>query len=405
MRLSRRQFVAATASSWLCAGLPRAHARTAPKGPRYFVTFFLRGGMDAVYTLDPKTRADVEANIDVPYGANEIVDASGMPFGPHFKRMAKWAPKMAIVKGVQVKTANHESGAYQMLRMRTSVTTSMPSLFDIIGQERDTQPLASVTLGDLSSFEHSPGAVIVPTGRGNTSLDAIDGLSDEDIAILARVYAGHLERFPKWQASPEANRTREHVAQAAAFFERMKTTPHFDNGKGAGLAEDMQRTLWFLENDLARGVCVKIFLDWDSHYRNADKQVQATGSFTAALDKFLEDLHSRKNAYGNLADQTVVVVGSELGRFPVINGNLGKDHFPESSYVFMGPNINVGHSFVPTGKRMEGLPVSAKTGKAGEAGAEHVVLDDLGTTMLHMAGMNPSLYGYRGRKLDFLVRA
>jgi hypothetical protein len=408
--LTRRQFVAATAGAWLCAGLPRAHARGALKGPRYFVTFFLRGGIDAVYTLDPKSKGDVEKNIDVPYNANEIVDAGTMTFGPHFAKLTKWAPKMAVVRGVQVKTANHETGAFQMVRMRTQVTTSMPSLYDIIGQERDeNQALASVTLGDLSSFEHSPGAVIAPTGRGNTSLDAIDEMSDEDVAILARVYKGHLERFPKWQTSPEATRTREHVSQAAAFFERMKTTPRFNSGRkgkgGASLAEDMQRTLWFLENDLTRGVCLKIFSDWDSHYRNADKQLQSTGPFVAALDQFLTELHTRKNKHGVLADQTVVIIGSELGRFPIINGNLGKDHFPEAPYIFMGPGINVGNAFVPTGKKMEGLAVSAKTGKPGEPGAEHIVLDDLGTTMLHMAGMNPSVYGYRGRRLDFLVRA
>lgn len=419
MLLSRRRFVAATASSWLCAGLPRSFAQSTPgkqRGPRYFVTFFLRGGIDPVYTVDPKTRGEVADKVDVPYGANDIVDGGAMGFGPHFQKLQKWAPKMAVLRGVQVKTANHETGAFQTLRMRTGVTTGMPSLYDVIGQSRDSQPLASVTLGDLTSFEHSPGALAAPTGvggNGTTSLDAVDALSDEEVDLLARVYQGHLARFPKWQQSPEATRTREHVAQAGAFFQRMKTTARFkaadwDAKKGSRavrVAEDLQRTLWFLENDLTRGVAVRVVFDWDSHYRNADKQAQSTGDFTPVLARFLEELHTRKNAHGVLADQTALVIGSELGRFPIINGNLGKDHFPEAPYMFFGPSFNVGQAFVPTGKMMEGLPVSAETGKAGDTGAQHVVLDDVGTTLMHIAGLNPTTYGYRGRRLRFLERA
>jgi uncharacterized protein (DUF1501 family) len=413
---TRRRFVAATAASWILAGLPRARgeAKKAPtKAPRYFVTFFLRGGMDAVYTFDPKTRADVEAKVDVPYAANDILDAGPLQFGPHFKPLTKWAKDMSVVRGIQVKTANHETGSFQMIRMRTRVSTNMPSLYDVLGQSRDTQPLGSVMLGEISSFEHSPGALAAPTGAsdGKTSLDVLDELSDDDVAVLADVYARHLKRFPAWQQSPETERTREYVAQTAAFFERMKTTKRFKpeewndkKGKAGRATEDMQRTLWFLENDLARGVAVKVFFDWDSHYRNADKQTTANTDFTQILDRFLMELHTRKNQYGVLADQTVVVVGSELGRFPIINGNLGKDHFPETGLLFFGPGIQKGKSFSPTGKMMEGQKVSLDTGMP-DANGTNLVLDDVGATMFHIAGLNPEPYGYVGRRLRFLEQA
>lgn len=415
MSLTRRQFVAASAATWLCAGLPRAHAKmSSGVAPRYFVTLFLRGGIDAVYTTDPKRKGEVEDRVDVPYEGNAIVDAGNIQFGPHFKPLAKWAPKMAVVRGVQVKTANHESGAFQMVRMRTRVTTSMPSLYDVIGQSRDGQPLGSVLLGEVSTFEHSPGALAAPTGTegGKTALDMLDGLAEEDIAVLASVYKQHLQRVPRWQVSSEAERTREYLSQLAAFFERMKTVERFkpdewnkSEGKTKRYGEDLQRTLWFLENDLARGVCVKLFFDWDSHYRNADKQESSNASFTKILDKFLKALHERKNEHGTLAEQTLVVIASEMGRFPVINGNLGKDHWPETSMMFVGPSVQQGTSWVPTGKFMEGLPVSLTTGKPGDAGADHLVLDDVGATLVHMAGMNPALYGYNGRRMKFLERS
>ncbi len=400
---SRRSLLAAGAATFLCAGFPRVRAQNPSSklaGPRYLVTIFLRGGIDAVYTTDPKTRAEVEPRVDVPYGANEIVDAGGMLFGPHFKPLVKWAPKMAVVRGVQVRTANHETGAFQIVRMRTGVVPTMPSLHDIIGQTRDGQALSSVMLGDISSFEHTPGELAAPTGRSDsTSLDVIDEMSDEEIAILARSYAQHAKSASKWRGSMEVERTREHVLQTAAFFEKLKTITRFKGGRG----QDLQRALWFIENDLARGVCVKIVHDWDSHYRNVDKQIGATRSFLTMLERFLDDLHSKKNEHGTLADNTLVVIGSELGRFPVINGNLGKDHWPEAPYILMGPGLNTGKAFGQTGKFMEGGKVSFATG-ANDAAGDHLILDDLGTTLVQMAGLNPSVYGYNGRRMRFLER-
>ncbi len=415
--LSRRQALAAGVSSLLLAGLPRARAQGAATqaGPRYFVTLFLRGGIDAIYTTDPKTRADVEARVDVPYGANAIASAGNVALGPHFAPLTKWAPQMSVLRAVQVKTANHESGAYQVLRMRTDVTPHMPSIYDVIGMTRDSQPLGSVLLGDLAASNHSPGALEASTGNKNPSpLEAIDGLDDEDLALLAKAYRGHEKDISSWVVSPEATRTREYVGQAASFFEQVGRVPRFrgddtwtrsKKGKPAQAAEDLQRTLWLLENDLARGVCVKIFFDWDSHFRNADKQTQANADFVSLLDQFLSGLAAKKNAHGSLASQTAVVVTSELGRFPIINGDLGKDHWPEAPMMFFGPHFAGGKTWVPTGKMMEGLPVSPTTGAPGKAGAVNLLLDDVGTTLVHMAGMNPTLFGYNGKRLRFLERA
>ena len=407
--LARRSLLQLGAASWLLAGVPGARAAKT-SGPRYFLTIYCRGGIDGVYTMDPKTRGDVDADIDVPYAINDIVDAGPFALGPHFAGLKKWAPEMAVVRGVRVQTANHESGSFQMLRMRTGVTPSMPSLFDVIGQHRDGQPLSTVSLGKLASFEHTPGALEAPTGESNnTSLDAVDKLSDEDIALLAASYKKHLARMPSSSSSSgTALRTREHVQQVQAFFERLQHIPRFQStswGREKTGAEDLQRALWFFEHDLTRSVFVKFQYDWDSHYRNADKQQGANQTLVFLLDKLLAELHTRKNAFGTLASQTVVLVGSELGRFPVINGNLGKDHFPESQYMLFGPGINVGRSFGPTGKRMEGIRVSTKTGQPADVGADHLVLDDVGATMLHMAGIQPELYGYLGKRLSFLERA
>jgi len=283
----------------------------------------------------------------------------------------------------------------------------MPSILDIIGQHRE-QPLASVTIGKTSSAESTAGTLGGPTQDSQrTVLDKADQLSADDARMLSEVYTSHLKRIPKWHSSEDAEHTRDHLQQSAAFFERLTEVPGFDpeewskRSQRQAVARDFQRTLWLLENDLTRGVYLKLFLDWDSHYFNAQKQTGANRSFTFVFNRFLTELHRRSNAFGTLAEQTCLVLGSELGRFPIINSNLGKDHFPEAPYIFMGPGIQGGRSFGQTGRMMEGGKVSLKTGQPDSAGS-YLVLDDVGTTLLHMAGLNPRVYGYRGQRLRFI---
>ncbi len=407
---TRRDLLKAGAASSVLAALPGAGlaASRPASGPRYVVIVFLRGGMDTVYTMDPKTRAQVAPGVDVPYEPTDIIDAGAYPLGPHFKQLSKWAPKMSLVRGIQVRTANHESGALQVLRLKTAVSRRMPGILDIIGQRRHGQPLASVSIGRLSSLEHSPSGFATPTFESkNTILDTIDGLGRDDFDAVAKAYRAHLARVEKWAPSGERVHTLDHLDQVTKLFTKLPEVSRFEpekwseRGGRQALARDLQRTLWLIENDLTRGVYLKIFLDWDSHFRNASKQTGATKDFTFVFNKFLEQLHTRSNAHGNLADNTLLVAGSELGRFPMLNGNLGKDHFPEAGYLAMGAGIKQGHAFGPTGRMMEGGQVSLTTGMP-EAGGTHLVLDDLGTTLLHLTGYDPTVYGYRGRRMRFL---
>jgi hypothetical protein len=81
---------------------------------------------------------------------------------------------------------------------------------------------------------------------------------------------------------------------------------------------------------------------------------------------------------------------------------LGKDHLPQTSFVFAGPGIRGGKTFGKTGRRMEGLPIAYKTGDPAAAGRVPF-LDDVGATLLHLAGIDPERYGYSGKVCEFLL--
>ena len=124
--------------------------------------------------------------------------------------------------------------------------------------------------------------------------------------------------------------------------------------------------------------------------------------FAKLFDEYLANLHARKNAHGLLAQQTLTVVGSELGRFPHQNDMLGKDHLPQTSLVLAGPGLRAGKSFGATGRRMEGLSIAYDTGDRADAGRVPL-LDDVGATLLHLAGLDPERYGYSGQVCRFLL--
>lgn len=396
--------------SYLVARSPgRPRVSQPASRPRYLVQIFLRGGIDAIYTFDPKTRTEVAPGVDVPYSPNSIVDAGPHQFGPHFKQLARWGDRLTIVRGVQVSTANHESGALQMLRMKTGVSRNMPSLLDVAGTARQGQPLAGITLGRTSSLEHSPSGVVAPTTRSNDNIvERLDRLSSSDFDTLAKAYRAHVESVKAWPASHQRKHSLQHLSDVANLFARLADVPKFrkrttsgQGGDPAKIAEDLERTLWLLEHDLTSGVYLKVFLDWDSHFHNARKQRQASGLFVPMLDQFFESLATRSNEHGLLSDNTLVVIGSELGRFPRLNGNRGKDHFPETGLLFFGAGVVAGQAFGPTSSLLEGRKLNLATG-APDAAGSHLTLNDVGATLLHIMGVEPSRHGYRGRILRFL---
>ncbi len=379
---------------------PGSPERGRPGGPRYFVSIFLSGGIDPVYTTDPKIRAEVEPWVDVPYGPEAIVEAGDVRLGPHFAPLAPLAPHLAILNGIALRTANHTTGSEQFLRMKTGTRPAMPSLLQLLGQHRDGQALGCVDWlfgGPQFSrlFDATPAA---------------------DLQLLARQLRAQARRLLQGSAPAEARVTAGSLEESAELFERVAVLgpPRYqqwtEEPAWAPLAVSLQRTLWMIENDLARGVELDvggIDQPWDTHTFNADRQASASAK-VALIARFLGELSRRTNRRGSLAAQTLVVMGSEIGRFPALNGQHGKDHFPEAPCVLFGAGVNAGGGkgavYGRTGKKMEAARVALATGRDTAVNGHEVLLDDLGATLLYLGGVSdPSVYGYDGRVLEFLV--
>jgi uncharacterized protein (DUF1501 family) len=167
----------------------------------------------------------------------------------------------------------------------------------------------------------------------------------------------------------------------------------------------MQRVVWALEHDLASSALVYFgFNSFDSHWENLKRQKNVNGVFSHAFDRFLEELRIRRNAHGSLLEQTTIVVTGELGRYPRINSDQGKDHLPEISLLLMGAGVQtgaLGNVVGQTGRDMMGLPIDLATGAIG--GKRYLTLDDVGSTVLRMFSIEPTQYGYPSRPIEPLL--
>jgi hypothetical protein len=419
---TRRDFVklAMGTGAWLAAaslGCRKKKRDAEPavddgRHPRYWVQILLSGGHDTVYTTDPKLDRDVDSLVTLPT-ENRVTPAGELRLGPHFAPLARWGSQLTILNGLQVRTVNHETGQKQFFHLKTNIADVMPSALDVIASHRRGQPLGVAYLNLSGRSMHSPAyfgtADQFYFGKGDV-FDEIARARPDELAELAKVLRRKGDELGRSGAgSREAEQTAIYLREVADFFERAAGVPPLvptarsTDYVAQSMAESLERALWLIEHDLCCGVVLDLGLfGWDTHLRNEVKQAEMNGFFVRFFDEYLTELHARKNRHGVLAQRTVTIVGSDLGRFPRQNDMLGKDHLPQTSFLLAGPGLRAGRSFGRTGRRMEGLPIAYRDGAPAEAGRVPL-LDDVGATMLHLAGLDPERYGYRGQICEFLL--
>jgi hypothetical protein len=386
------------------SGRTRPEYRPPVKAPKYFVFVHLYGGMDAILTTNPRTRDSVDSSVDLPYEANAIKARGNACFGPALAPLTPFARDLVVINGVQVRTVGHQPGADQFVRLRLGSQGDLPSLFDILAEHRTTQPLGTITFYDRRPVGFTSSAF------DGWLFDQLDERQPADLERLASVFRRDADRALADGASAHGRMAADNLRASAHLMDVLPKLPRFTPERVGGddstqrLNGQFQRAAWALQNDVAR--CVAIIDEgWDSHQHNLSNQTRAASRVFPALASFLARLARIKNADGALAEQTLVFVGSELGRFPILNSEQGKHHLPEAPYIIFSPFLRVdgAGAYGATGRRMEALPIDLRTGRAAAAGGTYLDLEDLGTTILHVAGIDPKLYGYSGRVLSFLV--
>lgn len=390
---SRRTFLKGISAA-ACLSLTRSAAATTQpttagataKRPaaKRLVIFKLPGGIDTIWTADPRRRNEVDADIDIPYAAADIVSAGNLQLGPHLAPLAKFADQTIIMKGIGTRSVQHPYGERVINAMKTNVAFR----------------------ASLLRRPHFVSVVAQAAGHGRY-LDA-GYFSPQFLQMLSdKTAQGRLHDSLRASVKTISNPVAaSKFNDALLLLERIVAAPPLQ-----GLTPELQwsplfdATAWALEHDVARCISVDVRdgenpFPWDTHSNNNARQSKQSAIMVPLLAAFLQKLKDR-----NLLDDTLVMVVSELGRFPVLNDGLGKDHFPEVPILFFGGGLSFargGVAFGQTDRRMNALPISYSTGKP--TGDRLATIDDVATTILHAFGeATPTVYGYVGRPLEFLL--
>jgi hypothetical protein len=406
-QLSRRQFVARAAKTALgvsilpIAGANRLLAAGGGKA-EHCIFFYMSGGMTHMETFDPKPGAETGGKTK---GISTGV--AGIELAEYMPQLAQRFSDIAVVRSMTQKTGDHRGGAYWM---RTSyeprATIIHPSMGPwaqtLLGKKHDTLP-DSVVIG--GGGEHpgagffGPALAPLPIGdpdKGVQNSAPYNGVSNDlfekrldlmntfDDSFRRKFQTDEVKAYTQFYEETLKLMKSEDLATFDLSLEEKyeEKAARYGNtrvGKGAMLAKRLVSSGVRFVEVVSGG--------WDMHNDLWDAIPTTGGQLDQALGSLIDDLKAE-----GLFEKTLIVVGTEFGRTPIINANGGRDHHPRVfSTMFAGGGIKGGQVYGASddkGIAVKENPVEAK---------------DFNATIAHAMGLdlNKVIYAPSGR--PFLV--
>jgi len=340
--LSRRAFCERWAKAALgvtvlpgaAAGLRAADAVTGPGFGKAKNVIFLHmiGGMSHIDTLDPK---------DGPTQGPKapIATKAGFQLGGTMENLAKQADKVSLIRSMTSKTGVHASGQY-LIRSGYEMrgTIKHPNIgawaMHFKGNSHPTLP-SSVCVNrqpqngnGFFPASYSPLPILDPdAGLQYAESDTDAAAMAKRLAMLDQLDAGFRARF---QTAGVQSYTQFYEKTVSIMSStdldafRLEQEPEAlrdrygrnNFGQGCILARRLvEKGIRYIE--VTSG-------GWDMH-NNIEEALEDRGAeLDVALATLLDDLQSR-----GLLETTLVVLCSEFGRGPKLNGNGGRDHHPK----------------------------------------------------------------------------
>ena len=377
--LDRRHFLragtaslAVSTSGWL-ESLARAAADD-PKRKRACILLWMSGGPATIDLWDLKPG---HAN-GGPY--TEIATkAPGLKIGQHLPKVAEFGDRLAVLRGMSTKEADHGRATFQM---RTGVlpqaAIDFPSIGALVAKElhaegADLPPFVAVApQRGFAPNAFGPGflgprfaPLIVADGQQSRDAAGVDQQLkvqnlDRHTGVAAARAEGRLTLMSDLEAGfladhPGAIGDSHRAATAAAVrMMRPETAKAFDlSDEKPALRDRYGRNLFGQGCLLARRLVergvpfVEVTLDgWDTHQNGFDAVKNLCGVLDPAWAVLMGDLKDR-----GLLETTTIVWMGEFGRTPKINPQKGRDHWPNAwSAVLAGGGIKGGQAVGKTSK-------------------------------------------------------
>jgi len=353
--LSRREFVASAAKACLGVGLlPMAGSYvhtpvqalvpgTRPASARNIIFLYMAAGMSHMDTFAP----NMDAAEDYRGPVKPIsTSADGVFLSENLPETAKHMHNSAIIRTMMTSQGAHAQANYLMhtsYQMRGTIShpTFGSWIAKMSGPINSTIPMNVSINGNSGSsgfLESKYGPL--PIGNPNAGLansKAADYLDqtrfDGRLAMAQKMNASFLDTYDQKQV-----RAYTDLYNDAIKLMRSEDLKAFDVASESDAMKDLYGRSAFGQGCLLARRMVENNVryvevtrgGWDTHSNNFEAVANNCADLDKGLSALLFDLEMR-----GLLESTMVVLVSEFGRTPRINGGNGRDHWPYGFSAFL----------------------------------------------------------------------
>jgi uncharacterized protein (DUF1501 family) len=400
--LSRRQLLQRGAVAGAAALAPRRARADVPAADRKFVFVVIYRGWDPTRVFAPEfDNPDVEMEPDAA-----PADAGGIRFVDHPDRPSvrtffeRWHASTTVINGLIVPSVSHTECLRLALTGSNQATgADWPAL---LAQARaDTLGLPHVVIRG-PSYPGVASSVVTRVGSSGWVERVLDGsvlaLGDTPIAAPPPEVTARIARQAEAWATARARTTTS--ARAGALFEgyasanaRAETLRSLVGAVRWGADERLEAQTDLATDLLSLGLarCVTLTYEsvyWDSHADNDRKQSTNFETLFSGLNYLMEQLSVTPGELApTLAEETVLVLFSEMGRTPQFNGQAGKDHWPHTSALLCGPGLEGDRVVGGFTDYYYGDTVDLATGARSDRGV-NLYPSNFGATLLSLGGVD-----------------
>ncbi len=385
-------------------------ANADPLNPHFLVMLIADGGWDPTQTLDVHDPLDMTdgVDVDVPQAISglppsQIATVGGITYmsnpttRPNVDAFFNtWAPKSAVVNGIGTRSTSHDQSRQLVL---TGYLDPTRADFAVMAAHKNgtDMPLPHLLLSGASfggqfaglsgRLGGQMGTAIAYNRVGTNSALAVSALGEAYVQQALEWERLHSEAGPssavsgKLEAYHDANGRADKLTRLAGALS-------LNQNSGQQLATSLGNAF---KSGLTTSVTVNPFGGFDTHNDNTQQNNSWDRVFTY-VNGLVTGLSTQSGLIApSLLDETTVVVCSEFGRTPQLNGDNGKDHHPWTSMLMVGKGVRGGVSLGMTDSTQEGVKVNFSTGAPDNGG---LILDvtNMVAGLVTLMGANSSDY-------------
>ena len=408
MALSRRDFGRMALSSLMVAPFSRTLARaSSDPSERKFLFIFARGGWDPSYVFAPLfdnswVYTDPEATTAELNGI-PFVDAESRPAVRSFFDL--YGDRACVINGFEVRSITH-SVCTRLLFTGTS-SVEADDFGSILAANSSEDLLLPHMILSGPSYGYRYSSQMVRMGPEGQLTDLMDGtcltqqspsgaLPDAVLESITQSYLrDRVSQAAEEQASGWNERVRQRHARSIENLAGLESGGYNLSLGSSSLSGQISDAIRLFSLGLSRCVTVQhegLFdMGWDSH-ATINHQSDHFQLYFEIVNDAMASLDATLSPSGRpLSEEVTVVLFSEMGRDPRINGQMGKHHWTHTSAVLVGAGVSGGQVIGEFDQDVTSSPIDLISGGVDAAGTD-LGPGNIGATLLALGDVDPGVY-------------